>query len=87
MLLVQLAKSHLKPVFNTILVWPSLSEPHSYVESGVVAHMQRITVKNGIATHYCSLGMVVHVQTNTDDKLTDTSIQVHHNAKIFDFIY
>ena len=31
------------------------SDPHSNVESGAVAHVQRITVKNRTAIHYCSL--------------------------------
>ena len=33
----------------------SLSEPHTYVENGRVVHAQTTAVKNGIATHYCSL--------------------------------
>ena len=33
------------------------------MESGVV--VRRIAMKNGIATHYCSLGTVARVQTNT----------------------
>ena len=33
----------------------SLSKPHSSVENDAVIHAQRTTVKNGIATHYCSL--------------------------------
>ena len=47
---------------------------------------RRTTAKSGIATHYCSFGMVVHVQ-NKHDKLTDTAMQVFHDAKIFNFIY
>ena len=46
------------------IIRASLSEPHSYMESGAVVHAQRTAMKNGIATLYCSLGMVVHVQTN-----------------------
>ena len=46
------------------LIGVSLSEPHSYVESGAVVHARRTVTKNGIATHYCSLDTVVHVQTN-----------------------
>ena len=67
------------------MIGVSLSEPHTYVENGAVVSARMITVKNGIATHYCSFGRIVHLQAN--DKLTDTSIQVHSNAKIFDFIY
>jgi len=48
-----------------VFIGASLSEPHSYVESGAVVHTRRIAAKNGIATHYCSFGTVVHVQTNT----------------------
>ena len=47
------------------VVGASLSEPHSYVENGAVVHARRTAMKNGIATHYCSLGTVVHEQTNT----------------------
>ena len=31
----------------------------------MVVHVQRTVTKDGIAMHYCSLGMVVHVQTDT----------------------
>ena len=47
------------------IIGASLSEPHSYVESSAVVHARRTATKNGIATHYCSLGTVVHVRTNT----------------------
>ena len=50
-------------IFQIFESGASLSEPHSYVESGAVVHAQRTAMKNGIATHYCSLGAMVHVQT------------------------
>ena len=59
------SEQHRIAIFFTRFVGASLNEPHSNVESGAVVHAQRTTTKNGIATHYCSLGMVVHVQMNT----------------------
>ena len=44
----------------------SLSDPHTYTDSGAVVHTQRTMAKSGIATHYCSVGMVDHVQTSLD---------------------
>ena len=38
-----------------LLVGGSLGEPHSNMENGMVVHMQRTMMKNGIATYYCSL--------------------------------
>ena len=38
--------------------------------------------KNGIATHCCSFGRVVHLQANMINLWL-----LHSNAKIFDFIY
>ena len=64
----------------------SLSEPHFNMKSSTMVHAQRTTVKNGIATHYCSLGTVVHVQANTIN-LCILIIQVLCNAKIISFIY
>ena len=51
--------------FQDKLIGASLSEPHTYVENGAVVNAQTITVKNGIATNYCSFGRVVHLQTDT----------------------
>ena len=59
------SEQHRVAIFFTRFVRTSLSEPHSNVESGAVVHARRTAAKNGIATHYCSLGMVVHVQANT----------------------
>ena len=61
-----------------VIVGASLSEPHSYMESSAVLHALRTVMKNEIATHCCSFGTCI----NKHDKLMDTSIQVHRNAKI-----
>ena len=47
------------------IIGASLSKPHPYVEKGAVVSARTIVAKNGIATHYCSFGRVVHKQTST----------------------
>ena len=45
----------------TYVIGVSLSKPHSNVESG--GSCVKNHGENGIATHHCSLGMVIHIQT------------------------
>ena len=59
------------------LDWGKPEWAHSNLENGTVVHVRRTIVKNGIATHQCSFGTVIHVLTNT------TSYQYYHVRKWF----
>ena len=69
------------------LVGASLSEPQPYEENSAVVSARTIAANNGIATHYCSFGRVVHILTNTINLQILPYKCIASNAKIFDFIY
>ena len=65
------------------LIGTSLSERHYNIENSMVVHAKNCGDCNTLRTTVWYGGSC----TNKHDKLTDTSIQVLSNTKIFNFIY